>query len=83
MFLFNIADEGDKLKSGFNFYPLKCEHSVGFRFKLFNFCFMLRYAKLRKFKKFIVQLKTWSGTTYIESLKTKACIKYIQSFYVI
>jgi len=74
MILFHITDEGDKLHEGFNFYPLSCEHSFGMKIKLFRLFLLFRYAKKRKTKKFIFQIKTWKGTEWVEELQTNAMI---------
>lgn len=42
---FNITPEGAVLKPGFNFYPLSCISSFGFRFKTANSTLFVRYRK--------------------------------------
>ena len=46
--MFNIRDEGEQIKNGFNFYPLRSTNSFGFIFRLNNKTFWLRYSKTMK-----------------------------------
>jgi hypothetical protein len=45
--MFHIRAEGELIKNGFNFYPLRDRRSVGFIFKLGKFNYVFRFSKLR------------------------------------
>jgi hypothetical protein len=48
MLLFNVREAGEALKTGFNFYPLKSQSSVGFVFHCPRCTFRFRYSKVVK-----------------------------------
>jgi len=39
-----IRDEGERLRQGFNIYPLKSKRSKGFKLRIFNWVFQCRYS---------------------------------------
>jgi len=51
--MFNIRDEGELVKQGFNFYPAKSSH-IGFVLRIKDKFISFRYSKI--FKRFIVSL---------------------------
>ena len=46
--MFNIRDEGELVKQGFNFYPIKSSSSARFVLKIKNKCIYVRYSKVVK-----------------------------------
>lgn len=52
--MIHTREEGEAIRSGFNFYPLKCNH-IGFVFKLWGFILTARYNKLHGEFKFGVR----------------------------
>lgn len=52
--MIHIREEGDAVRSGFNFYPLKSNHA-GFVFKLWSFVLTARYSKFHGGFKFGVR----------------------------
>jgi hypothetical protein len=45
--MFNIRDEGEQVKQGFNFYPLKSSH-IGFVLRIKDRTYTVRYSKVVK-----------------------------------
>jgi len=72
MLFLHLTDEFSNVRTGFNFYRLSDPTSFGFKFKAFKFYLIVRYAKMRKTHKWVIEAKTWSGTEWIEELQTNA-----------
>ena len=51
--MFNIRDEGEVVKQGFNFYPTKSSH-IGFVLRIKDKFITVRYSKV--VKRFVVSL---------------------------
>lgn len=75
MLFFHWTHESSQepLKTGFNIYH-NDESSYGFKFKLFRFYLLVRYAKMRKTHKWIISAKTWSGVEWCEELQTNTMV---------
>ena len=46
--MFHIRDEGEVVKLGFNFYPIKSSSSAGFVLRIKDKCIYFRYSKVVK-----------------------------------
>lgn len=52
--MFNIRDEGEIIKQGFNIYPIK-SNNIGFVFRFNNRFISFRYSKIIKKFRFCIQ----------------------------
>lgn len=43
--MFHIREEGEKIRNGFNFYPLSDEYNFGVIFRYNNHVYRVRYSK--------------------------------------